>query len=494
MTNDPELLRDYAENRSEEAFAELVRRHLPAVYAVALRQVGGDAHLARDVAQSVFIDLARKAAPLAHRPVLAGWLFRSARFAAAKAVRADRRRQAREHAAHLMHELAADPTPIVDWDRIRPALDDLIGELNERDREAVLLRFFEGRALADIGAQLQLTEEGARSRVERALERLRAGLARRGVTSTTAALAVVLANQVSAAVPAGLAAHVTHSAIAATASGGGLLTFLTTMNTKTIILGVSIVSTLIVGGLAAATALQQQSEKKSSSATTASTSATRSESVGPVTTPAPAAPSSAAASLPLPAPTSGAGGMGMSVISDAQTGQTVVTTNNTGQATAFVPDSVERAAAYVDKSYAGLFPRLNFTPQAAANLRSLLIAKLRAGWTVPQDAFAAGAAQGLKMSEVARRIPDLVKEAQAPYDAKIQALLGEADYRSYQAYAAELAQQNRGKGMSFAGRMGPSGEMKIIDGPTNSTATSSSSSLSARVGSDGVMTVTPEGK
>src|SRR5262245_22133698 len=99
MTPDSELLRQYSEKHSEEAFAELVRRHLDLVYSAALRQVNGDTHLAQDVAQTVFTDLARKARPLSRHPVLTGWLYTSSRFAAAKLVRTENRRRAREEKA-----------------------------------------------------------------------------------------------------------------------------------------------------------------------------------------------------------------------------------------------------------------------------------------------------------------------------------------------------------------------------------------------------------
>src|SRR5262245_19666298 len=123
MTSDCELLRRYAETRSEEAFVELVRRHLDLVYSAALRQVNGDAHLAQDVAQTVFADLARKAGPLSRRSVLTGWLYTSTHFAAAKVVRAGRRRHVREQEAHNMRELLHEAAPGPDWDKLRPVLD-----------------------------------------------------------------------------------------------------------------------------------------------------------------------------------------------------------------------------------------------------------------------------------------------------------------------------------------------------------------------------------
>ena len=222
MIEDTELLRRYADEQSEAAFAELVRRHLDLVYSVALRQVGGDAHLAQDVAQTVFTSLARKAADLADRPVLGGWLYRTTQFAAVDAVRAASRRRARELEAHLMQDLTSNPGDRVDWERLRPTLDQAIGELRDDDRDAVVLRFFEGKSFADVGARLRLPENTARMRVERALDKLHAALARRGVTSTTAALAIALANQAATAAPTGLAASVTGVAMVGAAASGAV--------------------------------------------------------------------------------------------------------------------------------------------------------------------------------------------------------------------------------------------------------------------------------
>src|SRR6266487_2441056 len=215
MTPDGELLRRYTETNSEHAFAELVGRHLNLVYSAALRQVNGDAHLAQDVAQTVFADLARKAASLARRPILTGWLYTSALFAAAKAVRTERRRHTREQEAHLMNQLLCDAAPDPDWEKLRPVLDAAMLELNETDREAVLLRYFDNRPHAEIADRLGLSENAARMRVDRALEKLRTLLVRRGVSTTAALSAVISANAVQVA-PAGLAVTISTAALAGT--------------------------------------------------------------------------------------------------------------------------------------------------------------------------------------------------------------------------------------------------------------------------------------
>lgn len=210
-----ELLRAYIGRGDESAFAELVRRHVDLVHSAALRQLGGDAAAAQDVTQSVFVDLARKAARLPSDVVLAGWLHRHTGFLAANHVRASQRRGQREAQALLMQELQQDGD--LRWADVGPILDEAIHELPEGDRDALLLRYFEDRPLRAVGEALGTTEDAARKRVERAMERLRTALVSRGVTSTSAALAsVISANAVSPA-PVGLA---TQAAGAALAGGG----------------------------------------------------------------------------------------------------------------------------------------------------------------------------------------------------------------------------------------------------------------------------------
>lgn len=223
MIEDAELLRRYAQTRSEEAFAELVRRHLNLVYSAALRQVNGDVQLAEDVTQSVFGDLARKASVLSRHSLLAGWLYTSAHFAAAKVVRGEHRRRIREQEAQIMQETNANRGAELQWEQLRPVLDDAMHELPEPDRDVVLQRYFEGKPFLQIGAKLGLTENAARMRVERALEKLRTGLASRGIASTSAALAAVLGAQAVSAAPAALAPAVIGTSLTAVATSGGVV-------------------------------------------------------------------------------------------------------------------------------------------------------------------------------------------------------------------------------------------------------------------------------
>jgi RNA polymerase sigma factor (sigma-70 family) len=226
---DSELLRRYRENRCERSFTELVERHIDFVYSAARRQVAGNADLARDVAQQVFIELAQKADSLSSNTVLTAWLYTRTRFAASKALRSEQRRHGREEKACM--ELQP-PTPEPEWDELQPVLDTVMHELDERDRTAVLLRYFEKRPLAEVGARLGLTEDAARMRLGRALDKLRQLLARRGITSTTAALAGLLLQQTVTAAPAGLALNIAGTALGSASATTTSLTLTTLMATK----------------------------------------------------------------------------------------------------------------------------------------------------------------------------------------------------------------------------------------------------------------------
>ena len=152
MFDDQELLRRYRTDRSEAAFAELVARYTNLVYSVALRRTGGNTELSKDVAQQVFTDLARKACSFRPGIVLAGWLHQATRYAAGNLIRAENRRRAYEQKAFPMNAPQSDPP--ADWEQIRPLLENALDRLGRADRDALLLRFFETRTLAEVGRAL----------------------------------------------------------------------------------------------------------------------------------------------------------------------------------------------------------------------------------------------------------------------------------------------------------------------------------------------------
>ena len=217
-----ELLRRYADGRSEPAFEELVGRHIDLVYSAALRQVNGNVPAAQDVTQAVFTDLARKAPRLTEHTSLAGWLYTSTRYLAAKALRAEQCRRSHEQEAHEMNQLLQSTDPDTTWQELRPMLDEAMHDLNPTDREAVLMRYFERLPLAEIGARLGLKENAVHMRIERAIDRLRAALAKRGVTSTITALTALLTGRAVGGAPAGLALQVSRAAFGAAAAASGL--------------------------------------------------------------------------------------------------------------------------------------------------------------------------------------------------------------------------------------------------------------------------------
>ena len=220
--SDAQLLREYAESGSEEAFRELVSRQSDIVYSAALRQLNS-ADLARDVAQGVFIDLARKAGTLSRKlppdASLVGWLYQSTRFAVLKLLRDEHRRESRERQA--MQELqtlnsASDALP--DWERIRPVLDLSMSHLSEAEREALLLRFFQNRDLRSVGAALGISEDAAQKRVSRSLTKLREAFVSQGIRADEESLGIVLSAHSVAVAPSGLAAGISNAILVSTAS------------------------------------------------------------------------------------------------------------------------------------------------------------------------------------------------------------------------------------------------------------------------------------
>jgi RNA polymerase sigma factor (sigma-70 family) len=261
-TDEAQLLRQYAQDRSEAAFTELVRRHLDLVWAAAWR-VTRDAELARDVAQTVFADLARKARHLPPGTIVAGWLYRAACLAGAKAVRANVRRAERENQAMQVHSInAPDPDQERALHELVPVLDEALGQLGETDRNAVVLRFFAGKSLAELGAALGVSDDTAQKRLSRALEKLRKQFRRRGFAVSSGMLGAALGAAGSQAAPAGLAGTVVVFSLAAgsAAGGAGVLPVLMSIPTQFAAMKTQIaVTALVVVAVSTPLVVQQNS-------------------------------------------------------------------------------------------------------------------------------------------------------------------------------------------------------------------------------------------
>jgi RNA polymerase sigma factor (sigma-70 family) len=255
MKDGQELLVEYRRTGSEASFREVVNRYLNFVYSVALRLVGGDTLLAQDVAQTVFIDLARKAEGFSSAVRLGGWLHEHTFHLATKAVRAEKRREAREKESAEMIMLQQNSE--ANLSQIGPVLHEAIRQLDDEDRSAILLRFFEQRDFRAVGQALGSTEDAARMRVNGALQKLHGLLNQRGLTLSAAALAAGLATEVVTAAPAGLATTIAGTALASAATTGTAVTAFKIMTmTK---LKIAIVGSLAAAAMAAPLIVQHQS-------------------------------------------------------------------------------------------------------------------------------------------------------------------------------------------------------------------------------------------
>jgi RNA polymerase sigma factor (sigma-70 family) len=249
------LLAGYAKTGSDATFRELVQRYTDLVYSAAVRLVGNDTDLAKDVTQTVFLALARKARTLPPGVMLGGWLHHHTFYVASRFVRTERRRQARERQAMEMN--ACPDHTEENLARIAPVLDEAIDRLGREDRTAILLRFFEQRDFSSVARALGSTEETARKRVSRALEKLHLLLKHRGVSLSAAALGTALASEAVTAAPAGLALGVAGTALAGAAAGGTPLTVLNLINMTTLKLG--LLAAIVVGGVVIPLVIQHHS-------------------------------------------------------------------------------------------------------------------------------------------------------------------------------------------------------------------------------------------
>ena len=218
ISDDMALVREYAQSNSEQAFAAVVSQHVNLVYSVALRQVR-DPSLAEEITQAVFIILARKAKSLSPKTTLSGWLCRTARYVSDRALRAERRRQFREQEAQMQSTLNEPDSGA--WTQIEPLLDEALNCLGEKEHDAVVLRFLDGKELKHVGAAMGTTEDGARMRVNRGLEKLRKFFTKRGITLSAAMIAGAVSTYSVQAAPVGLAKSATALAVAKGAAVSG---------------------------------------------------------------------------------------------------------------------------------------------------------------------------------------------------------------------------------------------------------------------------------
>src|SRR6267143_1480626 len=183
--DDWQCLREFVSAGSQAAFREIVGRHVDLVYSIC-RRVVRDAHLAEDATQAVFVILAKKARVLRANTSLVGWLHHTARYVSANAVRAAANRRRHEMEAALMPR-ASIKNQTTQSNHADEAVDRALNRLEPAERDAILLRFFEARSFREVGPAMHISEEAAKKRVWRGIEKLRQMLTPAGGGSVPAA-------------------------------------------------------------------------------------------------------------------------------------------------------------------------------------------------------------------------------------------------------------------------------------------------------------------
>ena len=425
MGDDSLLLKQYVGDHSQTAFAALVQRHVNLVYSAALRQLGGDAHLAWDASQGVFLALAQNAGRLVHHDALTGWLYTTTRFVCAKLVRTRLRARIREEAASAMNEILDEGPAEPDWSAVRDVLDDAMHELGPRDREALLLRHFEGRSFGEIGGVCGLGENAARMRVERATEKLRSRLARRGITSTAAALGAALIAHGAATAPAGLAnaaATLAFAGATTTASGlAGTVAWLQFMSaTKLKVSAAAAVVALAVGGYLGSE--WRRRAEPTNIASTAVRQAPRQE-----TTPAASGKRAAGTDEASRARNASDANPNPAAANASTAGLNAAEQN---VLTAVQKELAAEARSGLDRRYGGLFRRLGLPPAELEKLGDLLVERQLSTF----DAMMVAQSQGIELEANFAQWKTLNDKVRADVDENIRTALGNERYRVYQDY------------------------------------------------------------
>ena len=450
MTDDGQLLQRYTRERSEAAFGELVTRHIDLVYAVGLRVAGGDSHLAQDVTQTVFLDLARKAHSLPRDAVLAGWLYRHTWFTAAKMVRTERRRQIREQTAMEMRAL--DDNTGSPWELIAPHLDEGLNQLSASDRDAIVLRFFKQQDFRVIGAALGVSEDAAQKRVSRALEKLRGVLSKRGATLTATALASALTAEAVVAAPAGLAVSVTATALAGAATVGTGLSLATLKTIAMTKLQVGVAGVILIAGMATPLLLQHQSlsrmreennrlreetlslqQQASQMAQLAAENQRLSNLLAHAGSAQTPKPEQLGELLRLRGE---ATRLRANAQAEAKAANPMVEMLKSPEGKEMMKANMRAMGLSVARSYAKLFGDLHLTPEQSAAMKDLLVNKTMAGADMITAAMSGQADPAQLQAQAVQ-----VKEAQAALEDQIKQLLGDDNYAQYQAYGKTLSER-----------------------------------------------------
>jgi RNA polymerase sigma factor (sigma-70 family) len=462
MPSDADLLRHYAETGDQDAFARFVHAHVDLVYAAAFRQTRGDVHLAHDVTQVVFTSAAKKAAALGRHPVITAWLYQATRYAAITTLRSRSRREKRESAVFAMNDEPAETAPAPDWQQISPELDRIVTSLGNKDREAIVLRFFGGKSFGEIGGQLGLTEGAARMRVERALEKLRTQLARGGITSSCAALSALLTQQGVMAAPAGLGAAATVAALSAPAAGivssaaVPVLKFMTTAkaaaSVATVIAVLSIASA-VHEHRAARTAEQALNDHIAQERLAAAEEAKRSKASSTAT----ATPAAGLANV-TPAKLGPPSTQAAETTSTSAPADNVASARGARSKTAFGalldlfgnPGMQKQTSIQtkirLDSQYGALFKELGLPPSQLEQLKNLLVEKQMVGF----DSMSAAHDQGLDPYVDPRGFMEAVGAAVKTVDNQIATLIGAPHYEKLLEYQKTVPARNTANSLQQA--------------------------------------------